>query len=210
MSAAWMSHISIPTGKRQPEGFSAGLPQGGIVLVVALLVMASALQTGCTSDEDARRAAQLDRIAKARLAIAATSASVPTPAVVCGPLSASSGQPLAPTPIGQHRVILSWKASVPASSAPTNSIPGYCIYRKELTDAAPGLMSASVLNATTCSDNRVVNGKTYVYELTAINAQGTASTPSKIATAAIPNTQETAPLPPTAAPSCWGDVGANP
>lgn len=169
-----------------------------MIFSVLILVIAAGLQTGCTSCGSKNS----DRIVLTDTEPAARPALDPIPSVLCRPILASV-QLLPVPPIGQHRVTLTWNASVPGPHpAPGAIVSGYCIYRRESTGAPYALLNTAPVNATSCIDARVVNGHTYSYAVTAIGAQATQSAFSAPINASIPSTPAAPPLsqPPL---TCW-------
>jgi len=109
-------------------------------------------------------------------------------------------QPIPPT--GQHRVTLNWKASTTASN-PAEKIQ-YCVYRKEKAEPAYTLITSTPVNAISCIDLRVQNGKTYTYAITAVDGLARQSGLSQpITTPPIPNTPGSGQTPINPPPSCW-------
>jgi len=90
-----------------------------------------------------------------------------------------------PTEKPEHRVILSWTASVSDRKHP--DAVGYCIYRSLQGKNQP-LQRVNILPfpKTTCTDDLVENGKKYNYNVLAISAERNVSVPSKGAYAEIP------------------------
>jgi|SRR5271157_786806 len=84
-----------------------------------------------------------------------------------------------------HSVKLSWKASVPASNSPGDTIQGYNVYRRN-----PGKgyekINTELIRGTSCVDYLVMTGKTYYYETRAVSANGAVSKPSPEVRAVIP------------------------
>ncbi len=94
---------------------------------------------------------------------------------------------------GEHRVILSWNASAPADAEHADAI-GYCIYRSTKSgDRSMVRVNHKPFRGTTCTDNKVGNGKTYYYKVRAISAQGYASKASNLALAHVPNQKRSGP-----------------
>ena len=90
-----------------------------------------------------------------------------------------------PTEKPEHRVILSWTASV--SDSKHADAAGYCIYRSLQGKNQP-LQRVNIrpFPKTTCTDDLVENGKKYNYKVLAISAKKIVSVPSKGAHAEIP------------------------
>ncbi|HWO34499.1 MAG TPA: fibronectin type III domain-containing protein [Candidatus Acidoferrum sp.] len=90
-----------------------------------------------------------------------------------------------PTEKPDHRVILSWTASV--SDRTHADAVGYCIYRSLQGKKQP-LQRVNIrpVPETTCTDDLVENGKKYNYKVLAISAKRNVSVPSKGAHAEIP------------------------
>jgi hypothetical protein len=90
-----------------------------------------------------------------------------------------------PTDKPEHRVILSWTASV--SDRNHADAVGYCMYRSLQGKNQP-LQRVNIrpFPKTTCTDDLVENGKKYNYKVLAISAKRIVSIPSKGANAEIP------------------------
>ena len=90
-----------------------------------------------------------------------------------------------PTEKPEHRVILSWTASV--SDRKHADVVGYCIYRSLQGKNQP-LQRVNIrpFPKTTCADDLVENGKKYNYKVLAISAKKIVSVASKGAHAEIP------------------------
>jgi hypothetical protein len=90
-----------------------------------------------------------------------------------------------PTEKPEHRVVLSWTASV--SDRRHADAVGYCIYRSPQGKNQPvQRVNIRPFPKTTCTDDLVENGKKYNYKVLAISAQKKVSVPSKGAHAEIP------------------------
>jgi fibronectin type 3 domain-containing protein len=105
-------------------------------------------------------------------------------------------------PIGQHRVLLSWTASVPRSNSSNDAILGYCVYQKA-TDGSFVLISSTAVSGTSCVDDRVRTDVTYVYAVTAVDAQKRQSALSEPASVTIPDSQNASSSSESPPPSCW-------
>lgn len=104
----------------------------------------------------------------------------------------ASLDPLAAT----HAVVLSWKASVPASSAPADAIKGYIVQRsRQSNDRGAPPIHTGVVPGTSCTDDLVENGQTYFYVVRAVTQSGRTSGPSNEAQAVIPKDAGPAPAP---------------
>lgn len=102
----------------------------------------------------------------------------------------ASLDPLAAT----HAVVLAWKASVPASSAPADAIKGYIVQRStQPNDRGAAPIHTGVVPGTSCTDDLVENGQTYFYVVRAVTQSGRTSGPSNEAKAVIP--KDTGPAP---------------
>lgn len=100
--------------------------------------------------------------------------------------------PRAGIPAGQgsgqyssHKVVLAWEASPRTPKAQSFAV-GYCIYRSNSREVQkmPTCKECQQLNtkpvaATSCVDDRVQENKTYYYVVTAVNANGDPSAPTK-------------------------------
>jgi len=117
------------------------------------------------------------------------------------------GSPAALQTKGEHRVILSWRASAPADSRHA-AAAGYCIYRGvKHKDTSPTLVNSTPFPGTTCTDDVVENGKKYYYVVRAISATGITSIISHEAVAPIPRGELRNPSATGAsAPSCQEPV----
>jgi hypothetical protein len=89
----------------------------------------------------------------------------------------------------EHRVILSWKASIIDSKHPKPY--GYCVYRTtQPGNTQPTLrVNTYPVKQTTCTDDWVQNGSRYQYEVRAITQEEKYSGPSNVALAEIPFTK---------------------
>lgn len=120
-------------------------------------------------------------------------------------------QPLqAPSHTGHHKVILTWNASAPLPG-PDGKPVGYCLYRSQQPNAAkqnPRCNDCEQVNptpvvGTACVDDLVLDGATYYYVVTAINANQIISSSSNETIAAIPpGNQSPKPVPANSYPLC--------
>jgi hypothetical protein len=153
------------------------------VIVLVLLVIVNASQTGCKTTPVATSTALIQEQPKIQ-AKARTSTSNALVAILVCP-----GSPTVPSALplkGAHRVILSWKASAPAD-AKHAAAAGYCIYRGVDGDGPPAeLLNHFPFSGNKCADDLVGNGKKYAYMVRAISDRGITSIASKPARAAIP------------------------
>jgi hypothetical protein len=94
----------------------------------------------------------------------------------------TSLDPLATT----HAVVLSWKASVPASSAPGDAIKGYIVQRSlQFNGRSVPPIHTRVVPGTSCTDDLVENGRTYFYVVRGVAQNGRTSGPSNEAKVVI-------------------------
>jgi hypothetical protein len=116
----------------------------------------------------------------------------------------------------RHSVTLSWNASAPPSKTETAPV-GYCVYRRKASAARTQAnatiadrerISVAPVTGTSCVDDQVADDGQYYYVITAINAKGAASSPTKEAPAAIPN-KDLATAPAVSAPLCRGASAMN-
>lgn len=100
-------------------------------------------------------------------------------------------------PLGEkHAVVLSWKASVPASSAPADAIKGYIVQRSMKSKDHSALpIHTGVVPGTSCTDDLVENDKIYFYVVRAVAQNGRTSEPSNEAKAVIPKDAGPVPAP---------------
>jgi hypothetical protein len=126
-----------------------------------------------------------------RTELAATS----SPALPTCPVGGLSSIQRTPAGNSQHSVTLSWDASAPPSRSETPTV-GYCVYRRKEANAGtqPNTTLASreritltPVTVTSCVDDQVDGDGQYYYVITAINAKGETSPPTKEAPAAIPD-----------------------
>ena len=75
-----------------------------------------------------------------------------------------------------YSVDLSWHA--PGAAADPNPIAGYNIYRALSGSSSYQLLNPNLDSTTSYTDSTVVNGKTYIYEVTAVDSLGLQSAPS--------------------------------
>ena len=118
----------------------------------------------------------------------------------------------------RHSVTLSWNASAPPSKTETAPV-GYCVYRRKASAARTQAnatiadrerISVAPVTGTSCVDDQVADDGQYYYVITAINAKGVASSPTKEAPAAIPDKNPaTATATAVSAPLCRGASATN-
>lgn len=100
-----------------------------------------------------------------------------------------SSSELPPKP---HGIRLSWKASIPASTAAADAIAGYNIFRHESakdceqTGNACEKINQALISGTSCTDYFVQGGHTYIYQVQAVSAGKIASRFSREAKAVMP------------------------
>jgi hypothetical protein len=115
-----------------------------------------------------------------------TNSSTTTQVLECPPSAGTDVQ--MPSDKPEHRVILSWTASV--SDRTHADAVGYCIYRSlQGKNQPPQRVNIRPFRKTTCTDDLVENGKKYNYKVLAISAKSNMSVPSKGAHAEIPTRQ---------------------
>jgi hypothetical protein len=169
---------------------------------IVIVSVTAGSETACTSCDSAKSSHDRIELKDVEPAAAAAQPALDPAPMACRPILGTSQ--LSPIPaIGQHRVILSWKASAQAPHpAPGMVISGYCIYRRESTTAPYTLLNTTPVSTTSCIDTRVANTHTYYYVVTAVDAQSVQSGFSAPITASIPNTPASPPLsqPPV---TCW-------
>jgi hypothetical protein len=124
----------------------------------------------------------------------------PTAHLACPPLETVSVEP--PQSPDDHRVTLSWKASL-ADAKHAGAI-GYCIYRGTKKNGHPTeQVNQLPYPETSCVDDSVKNGNTYYYVVRALNFKGVTSVTSRPAPAVIPSTPRDPSIPVhDAAPLC--------
>ena len=109
--------------------------------------------------------------------------------------------PIQPSPpaTAQHKVTLSWKASVPSA----DPVFGYCLYKSQTTiDSNLGVtcpkcepLNSVPVKGTSCVDDIVTNGATYYYIVRAVDVRGNPSPWSNVATVPIPSSNQTSAVP---------------
>ena len=161
-------------------GFSAG---ARLSLALSLILAGVLLHGGCdrtpvASSESATRT-QPGTLPQSK---SPTNSST-TQVLECPPSGGADVQ--MPTDTPEHRVILSWTASV--SDRTHADAVGYCIYRSLQGKNQP-LQRVNIrpFPKTTCTDDLVENGKKYNYKVLAISAKRNVSAPSNGAHAEIP------------------------
>jgi hypothetical protein len=91
-----------------------------------------------------------------------------------------------------HRIKLSWKASVTATTAPKDPVVGYNIFRRESgADCQPAVnacekINLALISGTSCTDYDVQAGHTYIYQAQAVSLLHVVSPFSKEAKATLP------------------------
>lgn len=172
------------------------LTPGFLAVVLSVLALLS-----CTRGSTSNSASALSRPPTERPPQAPAKPKVPP--LICPALALPQPVTTPPAP-GGHRVVLSWKASLPADSRHSDAV-GYCIYRGvEGKKEPPVLLNVSPYPATACVDDSVENGRKYYYVVRAISIRGVTSSTSNRTRAAIPKKSPSA-LPPRPAPLCRGD-----
>jgi len=119
------------------------------------------------------------------------------PALPCKSAGLPPLQPSQPG-TGHHKVTLSWNAGAPSPVIGSKAV-GYCLYRSQTQGAAklkPTCSQCEPVNlvpfvGTSCIDDIVKDGAMYYYVVTAVNAEGTPSSPSNEAPASIPPANQT-------------------
>jgi hypothetical protein len=113
-----------------------------------------------------------------------------------------------------HKVTLSWDVSAPSSTSQGITV-GYCVYRRKevagKTLQNPTLadherLSAQPITGASCVDDQVDSDTKYFYVVTAVNAQGSTSSPTKEIQALVPD-EKPASAAPASAPPCRGESG---
>jgi hypothetical protein len=174
----------MATGRYPSRANWIGSSAGARLSLASLFILAGVLlQGGCdrtpgASSESATRT-QSGTLQQSRSPADSSAAQV----LEC-PLSGGVDVQM-PTEMSEHRVILSWTASV--SDRRHADAVGYCIYRSLQGKNQP-LQRVNIrpFPKTTCTDDLVENGKKYNYKVLAISAQKKVSVPSKGAHAEIP------------------------
>jgi fibronectin type 3 domain-containing protein len=86
--------------------------------------------------------------------------------------------------VKKRSVKLSWKPSIPASSAPADAVAGYVLYRRENgTGYQP--LNSDLIPGTDCVDHAVNPGHTYSYRAQGVARSGLASRLSREAKASV-------------------------
>jgi hypothetical protein len=97
------------------------------------------------------------------------------------PTTAPAAPALDPAASGSNTVVLTWTTPANGGSA----ITGYKIYRGTASGAETLLTSVGVVN--TYTDSTAVNGTTYYYKVTAVNASGESAASNERSATPVPN-----------------------
>jgi hypothetical protein len=162
----------------EPQSKSLGRAVGLAVLVAGML-FAGMVQSGCKSSPTTRAAAS-SREAEVLKSSSAPRTTPPNQTPFC-PIFGPTLAPAPAPPAGAHSVLLSWKASAPPD-AKHSAAAGYCVYRGTDPKNLPNqlLNPIAFTQGTSCTDNNSVqNGATYYYVVRAVSAGGTPSDSSK-------------------------------
>jgi hypothetical protein len=89
------------------------------------------------------------------------------------PTSASANLSIATSAASSHSVMLNWTAS------PSPGVTGYNVYRSTVSGSGYAKINSSVVSGLTYTDATVVNGVTYYYVTTSLNASGDESSYSE-------------------------------
>ncbi len=98
----------------------------------------------------------------------------------CGGGAGSAAEAGGETVPNPHSVDLSWNAS-------TSPVVGYNVYRSTSSNGPYEKLNASLVSATTYTDQTVEGGVTYYYVTTAVDSEGLESAYSNQAVAVIPD-----------------------
>ena len=89
-----------------------------------------------------------------------------------------------------HKVILSWKASIPTTASNKDPVLGYCVYRSaQRRDPSPQLVTPVPFVGTSCTDDLVQDDQTYYYEVITISSKGKRSVFSDDLPVTVPGPQ---------------------
>jgi hypothetical protein len=158
----------------------------------AILTIACIMQTVSCHGRAPGSSASVQTVATPR-GREATAAAAEPKVIPCPP----AGSHLAAFVTGHHKVILSWKASVPSIHQEDSAV-GYCLYRsttknvadknatKEFRCSGCEQINFIPVASTGCIDNLVQDATTYYYVATAISRGETLSTASNETSAEIP------------------------
>jgi hypothetical protein len=99
-----------------------------------------------------------------------------------GPLGKKS-----PARHSHHTILLSWKASNPASKEEKDAVKGYYIYRSRVSHRYPpkSRLNAAPIAGTSCVDRSALPRRMYFYSVKAVSQSGVQSLFSREATAFI-------------------------
>lgn len=169
---------------RRPENWIASFSNMVWFLLASVLILGGALScSGCEGKRDGVRKSSAppkqQSVAPQKLS---------APGLLECPLFGGADVS-APVEKPEHRVILSWKASVHDSMHPAAF--GYCLYRTNQQGKSQPTLRVNVypVKQTTCIDDLVQNGLKYQYEVRAMSLGGAHSGPSNLALAEIPFTE---------------------
>ncbi|HVR24018.1 MAG TPA: fibronectin type III domain-containing protein [Candidatus Polarisedimenticolia bacterium] len=153
------------------------LPLASLFILAGVLLYGGCDRTPVASSESATRTPETLQ--------QSNSPANPSPSQVLECPSSGGPDVQMPADKTQHRVILSWIASV--SDSNHGDAVGYCIYRSLQGKNQPLLrVNIRPFPKTTCTDDLVENGKKYDYKVRAISATRNVSVLSKGAHAEIP------------------------
>jgi hypothetical protein len=182
-----------------------------VFLTLAIIVIASATQIGCSGCQTAANPTPTQRLEQAlkrrdalkRAQLVADSSPAAGADPTCPPLNASM-ESSTPPQNGGHRVTLTWTASAPPDAKHSAAF-GYCVYRGAPGDPNPGLINKVPIPGTSCIDDLVANGGRYSYVVRAISAGGATSVTSNPAPVQIPpNGASKSPISAASPPLCRG------
>ena len=160
--------------------------------LVGLISILGTLHTACVSRQTAPVQASNQQPTEPSSRAGAISSAAPKEPPRCPPFTAFPEPPAFWTK-GEHKVILSWKASAPGDAKHADAV-GYCIYRGlEPGDRSLVRVNSKPFPGTSCTDGRVQNGKTYYYKVKAISAEKKTSDATKVARARIPKRKPSNP-----------------
>lgn len=168
------------------------MPNIQVLGIAVLLAFAGTLQSGCTSSRVGPSPASAQEPAETTTQAGTAQSVRPGAHLVCPELS-SLGVQSTRQPKGEHRVVLSWKASVSRDARHEAAI-GYCVYRGvRANDPVPELVNSIPFPGTRCTDDSVENDKKYYYVAQAISAEGVTSIVSNEVPVTIPGGKRSHP-----------------
>lgn len=168
---------------QRTESWVASFSNMAWFLIASVLMIGGALScSGCEGKRDAVRKSSAPPTQRSGAPVTSPASGSECPLFGGSDVSTPVEKP-------EHRVILSWKASVHDARHPEAF--GYCVYRTAQQGRSQPTLRVNIhpVPQTTCTDDLVQNGLKYQYEVRAISRGGAHSGPSNVTLADIPFTE---------------------